>query len=74
MRWRTAEVLAAEDVLARSIAEADRSMRQAEKLRAQGREPSADDMPTMPLSRLAVTVPSRKSTRTGSRLASTAAR
>jgi hypothetical protein len=42
--WRTAEVLAAEDVLARSIAEADRSMRQAEKLRAGGREPSADDL------------------------------
>jgi len=42
--WRTAEVLAAEDVLARSIAEAEKSMRQAEKLRAAGREPSAEDI------------------------------
>jgi hypothetical protein len=44
VRWRTAEVLAAEDVLARSIAEAEKSMRQAEKLRAMGREPSAEDI------------------------------
>jgi hypothetical protein len=42
--WRTAEVMAAEDVLARSIAEAEKSMRQAEKLRAAGREPSAEDI------------------------------
>jgi len=42
--WRTAEVLAAEDVMARSIAEAEKSMRQAEKLRALGREPSAEDI------------------------------
>ncbi|HEX6346419.1 hypothetical protein [Umezawaea sp.] len=44
MSWRTAEVLAAEDVLARSIADAEKSMRQAEKLRAAGREPSAEDI------------------------------
>jgi hypothetical protein len=36
--------MAAEDVLARSIAEAEKSMRQAEKLRAAGREPSAEDI------------------------------
>ncbi|WNV91016.1 hypothetical protein [Umezawaea sp. Da 62-37] len=42
--WRTAEVLAAEDVLARSIADAEKSMRAAEKLRGGGREPSADDI------------------------------
>ena len=42
--WRTAEVLTAEDVLARSITDAEKSMREAEKLRAAGREPSSEDI------------------------------
>ncbi|MCC8244351.1 hypothetical protein [Saccharothrix luteola] len=42
--WRTAEVLTAEDVLARSVADADKAMREAAKLRYPQREPSADDV------------------------------
>ncbi|TQM82380.1 hypothetical protein FHX81_4784 [Saccharothrix saharensis] len=42
--WRTAEVLTAEDVLARSVADADRAMREAAKLRYPQREPSAEDV------------------------------
>lgn len=42
--WRTAEVLTAEDVLARSVAEAEKAMREAAKLRYPRREPSADDV------------------------------
>ncbi|MFI9007111.1 hypothetical protein ACIGNX_07775 [Actinosynnema sp. NPDC053489] len=42
--WRTAEVLTAEDVLARSVADADKAMREAAKLRYPAREPSADDV------------------------------
>ena len=42
--WRTAEVLTAEDVLARSVADADQAMREAAKLRYPQREPSADDV------------------------------
>jgi hypothetical protein len=42
--WRTAEVLTAEDVLARSVADAEKAMREAAKLRYPRREPSADDV------------------------------
>lgn len=42
--WRTAEVLTAEDVLARSVADADKAMREAAKLRYPQREPSAEDV------------------------------
>ncbi|QFZ23567.1 hypothetical protein [Saccharothrix syringae] len=42
--WRTAEVLTAEDVLARSVADADRAVREAAKLRYPRREPSAEDV------------------------------
>ncbi len=42
--WRTAEVLTAEDVLARSVADADRAMREAAELRHPRREPSAEDV------------------------------
>jgi hypothetical protein len=42
--WRTAEVLTAEDVLARTVADADKAMREAAKLRYPQREPSADDL------------------------------
>ncbi|GAA3889280.1 hypothetical protein GCM10022243_62620 [Saccharothrix violaceirubra] len=41
--WRTPEVRTAEEVLGRTIAEADRSMREAAKVRP-GREPSAEDV------------------------------
>ncbi|WP_033436631.1 hypothetical protein [Saccharothrix sp. NRRL B-16314] len=42
--WRTAEVLTAEDVLARSVADAEKAMREAAKLRHPQREPSAEDV------------------------------
>ncbi|WP_367134637.1 hypothetical protein [Saccharothrix sp. HUAS TT1] len=42
--WRTAEVLTAEDVLARSVADADKAMREAAKLRHPQKEPSAEDV------------------------------
>ncbi len=42
--WRTAEVLTAEDVLAKSVAAADKAMRDAAKLRQPAREPSAEDV------------------------------
>ncbi|ONI82487.1 hypothetical protein ALI22I_41220 [Saccharothrix sp. ALI-22-I] len=42
--WRTAEVLTAEEVLARSVADADKAMREAAKLRYPQREPSAEDV------------------------------
>ncbi|RKT57876.1 hypothetical protein [Saccharothrix australiensis] len=42
--WRTAEVLTAEDVLARSVAAADQAMREAAVLRRPAREPSAEDV------------------------------
>ncbi|MBB5806314.1 hypothetical protein F4560_006082 [Saccharothrix ecbatanensis] len=42
--WRTAEVLTAEDVLARSVADAEKAMREAAKLRYPQREPSAEDV------------------------------
>ncbi|MDQ2582668.1 MULTISPECIES: hypothetical protein [Saccharothrix] len=42
--WRTADVLTAEDVLTRSVADADRAIREAAKLRYPQREPSADDV------------------------------
>ncbi|NUT48920.1 MAG: hypothetical protein HOV94_16675 [Saccharothrix sp.] len=42
--WRTADVLTAEDVLARSVADADKAMREAAKLRYPQREPSAEDV------------------------------
>ncbi|MFE2753021.1 hypothetical protein ACFXGA_13600 [Actinosynnema sp. NPDC059335] len=42
--WRTAEVLTAEDVLSRSVADADKAMREAAALRRPQREPSADDV------------------------------
>ncbi|MEU4739444.1 hypothetical protein AB0G02_03125 [Actinosynnema sp. NPDC023658] len=42
--WRTAEVLTAEDVLARSVADADKAMREAAKLRYPRTEPSAEDV------------------------------
>ncbi|MFC6089326.1 hypothetical protein [Saccharothrix lopnurensis] len=42
--WRTAEVLTAEDVLARSVADADRAVREAAALRRPRREPSAEDV------------------------------
>ncbi|MFI9813153.1 hypothetical protein [Saccharothrix variisporea] len=42
--WRTAEVMAAEEVLARSVAAADQAMREAAKLRYPAREPSAEDV------------------------------
>ncbi|MEJ2858423.1 MULTISPECIES: hypothetical protein [unclassified Saccharothrix] len=42
--WRTAEVLSAEDVLARSVAAADKAMQEAAKLRYPAREPSAEDV------------------------------
>ncbi len=42
--WRTAEVLTAEDVLARSVADADKAMREAAELRYPRREPSAEDV------------------------------
>ncbi|MFD1146856.1 hypothetical protein [Saccharothrix hoggarensis] len=42
--WRTAEVLTAEDVLARSVADADKAMREAARLRYPRVEPSADDV------------------------------
>lgn len=42
--WRTAEVLTAEDVLAKSVAAAEQAMRDAAKLRYPTREPSADDV------------------------------
>ena len=42
--WRTADVLTAEDVLTRSVADADRAVREAAKLRYPRREPSADDV------------------------------
>lgn len=42
--WRTAEVLTAEDVLAKAVAEADRTVRESAELRHPRREPSADDV------------------------------
>ncbi|GAA1334390.1 hypothetical protein [Saccharothrix algeriensis] len=42
--WRTAEVLTAEDVLAKSVAAADKAMRDAAELRRPTREPSAEDV------------------------------
>ncbi|MEU4802244.1 hypothetical protein [Actinosynnema sp. NPDC023587] len=42
--WRTAEVVTAEDVLAKSVAAADQAVRDAAKLRHPAREPSAEDV------------------------------
>ncbi|MGM1064343.1 hypothetical protein [Saccharothrix sp. Mg75] len=42
--WRTADVLTAEDVLTRSVADAEKAMREAAKLRYPQREPSAEDV------------------------------
>ncbi|MEU5691494.1 hypothetical protein [Actinosynnema sp. NPDC020468] len=42
--WRTAEIRTAEDVLAKSVADAEAAMREAAKLRYPAREPSAEDI------------------------------
>ncbi|WP_199441654.1 hypothetical protein [Umezawaea beigongshangensis] len=42
--WRTAEVVAAEDVLNRAVAEAERAVAEAERLRVPAVEPSAEDV------------------------------